>query len=153
MSERVLWKGGSVNPIARVVAPLMLVITIGTAISGEYLLALVALVGTMAAAPYTNVQVTVTAAELRVALGPWGFPSESHQISEIDWIEADRVNRRDVRLGVGVRGSDKRLTGRAFLLRPGPVIRFQGRGGKRLTVTVDGADGAASVVEGLISPS
>ena len=26
MSERILWKGGAVNPIARVVAPLMLVI-------------------------------------------------------------------------------------------------------------------------------
>ncbi|GEM_PF-7041920 len=149
MSDNILWKGSSVNPVARVIAPVMLLVTIGTAASSEYFLAIVALVGTLTAAPYTNVRVTVTADDIRVALGPWGFPSESHAIAEMDWIEVDRVNRRQVRLGVGVRGSDRRLTGRAFLLRPGPVIRFQA-GGRRLTVTVDGADGAASVVQGLI---
>ena len=152
-NDNVVWSGGSTNPIATAAAIVFLLLTIGAAASGRVGSALIALVGTLAATPFTQVRMRVTTESVRVALGPWGWPSERHAIADIDWVELDDVDRLEVRLGVGVRGSNRKLTGRAYLLRPGPVVRFQGHMGRRLTVTVDGAAGAVTVIEGLIDPS
>jgi hypothetical protein len=146
-----LWSGGARNPIASIAAAVLLVATLGAAASGRYPAALVALVGTLAATPFTSVRVRITREALHVGLGPWGWPRETHPLRDIDWIEADLVDLLEVRLGVGIRGSRRKLTGRAVLLRPGPVIRFQGRMGQRVTITVDGAEGAVSVVERILA--
>ena len=150
--DSVLWRGTATNPIASAAAVVLLIITIGAAASGRVSSAAIALVGTLAATPFTQVRVRITNTHVHVALGPWGWPNESHALSDIEWVEAEHVGRMDVRLGVGVRGSNRRLSGRAYLLRPGPAVRFQGRMGHRLTVTVDGAEGAVATIEQLIDP-
>ncbi|MDG2114576.1 MAG: hypothetical protein P8N02_18440, partial [Actinomycetota bacterium] len=138
-------------PIAMGIAAFMLVATLGSAASGRYGPAVIALIGTLAATPFTQLRVRVTREQLEIVLGPWGWPRERHEVRDIDWIEADHVDRLEVRLGVGVRGSNRKLTGRAYLLRPGPVIRLQGQMGRRVTITVDGAEGAVSLVEQLLA--
>ena len=150
-TENILWRGHATNPIATSAAIVLLVATIGSAASGRIFPAIVGLIGTLAATPFTQVRVRVTRQQLEILLGPWGWPRERHAITEIDWIESDHVERLEVRLGVGIRGSKRKLTGRAILLRPGPVIRFQGRMGQRVTITVDGAAAAVSTVEQLLA--
>ena len=149
-ADEVLWRGSATNPIASTAAVVLLAMTIGAAASGRVGSAAIALVGTLAATPFTQVRVRVTSAEVHVALGPWGWPNETHAMRDIEWVEAEHVGRMDVRLGVGVRGSNRRLSGRAYLLRPGAAIRFQGHMGRRLTVTVDGAEGAVATIERFI---
>lgn len=149
--DTTLWSGRATNPIAVGIAVFLLLATLGSAASGRYGPATVALIGTLAATPFTQVCVRVTREYLEIALGPWGWPKERHELADIDWVEADHVDRLEVRLGVGVRGSNRKLSGRAYLLRPGPALRLQGHMGRRVTVTVDGAAGAVSVVEQLLA--
>lgn len=146
-ADEILWEGTAKNPFAIWTAPILLLITVGAAASGQFGAALIALVGTLMAAPFTRVRVRITNEHIQVALGPWYWPSESHAIADIEWIELDHVDRMEVRLGVGVKGSNRRLAGRRILLRPGPAFRFQGHIGRRLKVTVDGAAAAVATVE------
>ena len=151
MSDQILWRGSATNPIATACAGALLFITLAAAAGGRYGSALVALAGTIAATPFTILRVRITSEAFELTLGPWGWPNERYAIDRIEWVESLTVRRRDVRLGVGVRGSDRVLTGRGYLLRPGDALKFQGEMGKRLTVTVDGAPGAVAVMEQLIA--
>jgi hypothetical protein len=151
MTGDVLWQGDARNPLAVGAAAALGVLALAMTLADSYLLALVAVVGGGAALPYTVVRVRITNESLMIRLGPWNWPAESHRINDIEWVEAITTNRSQVRLGVGSRGSKRTLKGRAYLVRPGPTLRLQGRLGRRTTVTVDGAEGAAAVLEQLLT--
>jgi len=151
MTDAVLWSGDARNPLAVSAAAALGLLALAMSFAESYLLAVVAMVGAGAALPYTIVRVRITGDMVKILLGPWKWPAESHRIHDIEWVETGIVSRSQVRLGVGTRGSKRTLKGRGYLVRPGSSLRLQGRLGRRTTVTVDGAEGAAAVLEQLVA--
>lgn len=149
-AEEELWHGTAANPIAITISIALFIAALIGALSTQKATGLVAVAALAVALPFTRLSVTIDRERLRVRLGPWGWPTIDHLIADIDWIESEYVTRRRVRLGVGVKGSRRRLKGTAVLIRPGEAVKLQGRQGRRFTVTVDGAAAAVDVAERLM---
>ena len=146
----VLWRGTATNPMAVMLSAVLAIGTVTAPFAGEYGAGVFALVALTVTVTYTKVTVTIDAAEVRVDMGPWMWPNHTHQVADIEWVEYCTVGPSDVRIGVGHRGSNKKLKGRAILLRSGDAIYFQGKRGIRHRITVDGALGAVAVLERIL---
>jgi hypothetical protein len=151
--ERVAWfghaRGAGLAILATALVALgtVVVLATGAAAVGLTFLAVGAVV-----AAFTTVHVAITDDGVRVH-GALPWPRLHLPLGEIDAARA--VDWRPMSSGTvsgwGYRGS-LHLFGRAgWVLRAGPALDLDVVGGKRFAVTVDGADEAAAVVNGLVA--
>ncbi|MFT7648344.1 MAG: hypothetical protein ACI8Y4_003096 [Candidatus Poriferisodalaceae bacterium] len=146
----ILWRGTATNPVAMAVSLVFLAAAISAPFAGAYGTGAFAVILLATTITYTRVSLTIDRQELVVAMGPWLFPRRVHPVADIEWVEFISVTRNESKMGIGYRGSNKKLRGRAILLRPGDAIHFQGTRGIRHRVTVDGALGAVTVLERIL---
>ena len=98
---------------------------------------------------FASVEVSVSAAGVRVRSGPLHWPGVSFDLHEIE--RAAAVEIKGIRWGWGYRGSLRLFRKAAWLLRTGPALELHLSGGRTFSVTADDADEAAAVVNGLLA--
>jgi hypothetical protein len=148
--ERAAWFGRTRSYLFLVGGVLFLVagvvlLAAGTPVVGPTFL----LVG-VAFLAFASVSVSVTKDGLRVRSGPLGWPSVRFRLDRIDSAEAIDVKPMAAG-GWGYRGSVRTFGRASWVLRAGPGIELHLRGGGRFIVTVDGAEEAAAVLNGLLT--
>ncbi len=114
--------------------------------AGEIALLVAVLLGELSV-----VRVVVGANGVRVS-APLGFPAVRFRLDEIDGAEAIDVHPMEWG-GWGYRGSVRLFKRAAWVLRAGTGMRLDLRGGRVFLVTVDDADEAVAVLNGLLATS
>jgi hypothetical protein len=99
---------------------------------------------------FAKVHVDIDQREVRIRYGYIGWLTQRVALSRIITAHAFKLRPLE-HGGWGYRGS-VRLFGRAaVIVRGGPALALDLADGKRLSVTVDGADTAAQVINGIVS--
>jgi len=99
---------------------------------------------------FTSVVVVIDGRGIGVRSGPLGWPRIRLPLGVIE--EATPVIVRAMAVGGwGYRGSLRLFRRAAWVLRSGPGLELQLRGGQRFTVSIDDADEAAAVLNGLLA--
>jgi hypothetical protein len=148
--DRAAWFGGcrstgfAVAAIAHSAIGAVCLAVLGLAGVGVTLLATGAVLGLFA-----SVQVSVSAAGVRVRSGPLHWPGVSFDLHEIE--RAASVEIKGIRWGWGYRGSLTLFRRAAWLLRTGPALELHLIGKGTFSVTIDDADEAAAVLNGLLA--
>ena len=114
---------------------------------GIFFVALPCLVVALMLSSFSTIAVTVDASGVRIAFGPWGFPTKQIALNDIE--SAQAIDVRPLRWGGwGYRWMPwKRAS--AVVLRKGPGLKLDRVDGRTLVVTVDGASRAAAVLNDL----
>ncbi|MBP1162369.1 hypothetical protein ABIC28_003131 [Rhodococcus sp. PvR044] len=150
-SEKVAWSGSAAMPpwLAAVVGVLPVAVVLGLVAFGSSSFVLVLVVAAVSAAlmalVLAPVRVTVDATGLTARTPITGRPTRIplDEIAEADVVAVGILNRFG---GFGYRvGPD----GTGLIVRPGPALRITRGDGSRFTVTVDGAEQAAAVLNAL----
>ena len=103
-----------------------------------------------ALATFTSVVVTIDERGIAVRSGAFGWPRVRLPLDIVE--EAEEVNVSAMGLGGwGYRGSLRLFKKAAWVLRKGEALQVQLRGGQRFTVSIDDADEAAAVLNGLLA--
>jgi hypothetical protein len=152
-SERVAWFGRTrslpfaVGGVTLVFIGTVVLLTFG---GGSASTGFVVLAVGLALVSFMSVDVAVNDNGVRVRAGAIRWP---HVQLGLDEIEAARtVDLKPTRSGGwGYRGSLRLFHRAAWVLRAGPALELDLTGGRRFTVTVDDADEAAAVLNGLLA--
>ena len=148
--EVAAWAGRATSRWALPLATLGVLGAVGTWLSGAPAWAALPLLLVAAAcAPFGSVRVTAGRAGVRVVAGP-GWPHVEVPLDRIASAEAIDL-RPSAWGGWGYRGSRKLFGKAAWVLRGGEALRLDLVDGTVFAVTVDGAAGAAALLEGLRS--
>jgi hypothetical protein len=145
--ERAAWFGGTRSRLFTVLAVIAAVATVllgmRAAASATTMLVL-----TIVFAVFSSVHVVVGAAglQVRAAFLPW--PRVHFPLDEIESATASDI-RPMAWGGWGYRGSVRLFRRAAWVLRGGPALEVRLTGGRRFLVTVDDAEEAAAVLNGL----
>ncbi len=152
--ERVAWFGrASSLPFATGAVMLVFIGTVvlisfggGGASTGLAMLAI-----GLAFVSFMSVDVAVREQGVLVRAGALHWPRVRLALGEIEGARAVECRPLAMGLGWGYRGSLRLLRRAAWVLRSGPALELDLTGGRRFTVTVDDADEAAAVVNGLLA--
>jgi hypothetical protein len=111
--------------------------------------ALLAVIGLLLAS-FASVVVIIDERGVGVRSGLLGWPRLRLPLGLIE--EAEPTDVRPLRFGgLGYRGSLRLFRAAAWVLRAGEGLQLQLRGGQRFTVSIDDADEAAAVLNGLVA--
>jgi len=150
-SERVAWIGSSVSQLLRVVAFALLVFGAISLFTLPEPGGVIILLAALLVANFASAHVTVSRAGLRTS-GTFGWPRVTIRIDRI--ASADAIDVNPMRWGGwGYRGSLRLMRRAAWVTRKGPGVHVVLTDGKEFVVTVDGAEEAAAVVNGLLATS
>ncbi|WP_027501240.1 hypothetical protein [Rhodococcus sp. UNC363MFTsu5.1] len=149
--EKVAWSGSAAMPpwLAAVVGVVPVGVVLGMVAFGSSSFVLVLVIAAISAAlmalVLAPVRVTVDAAGLSARTPITGRPTRIplDAIAEADVVAVGTLNRFG---GFGYRAGPD---GTGLIVRPGPALRITRGDGSRFTVTVDGAEQAAAVVNAL----
>ncbi len=145
-----IWRGSATNSGTAVIGGLLVVVaflawttgrdsalSLGPGVAGVVLLGI------------SHLTVTLTAEDVLVRWGPWGFPRHRLPLAKIADVHAVVIRPLHVG-GWGYRGS-RLLAGRAAaMVRRGPALRFELPKGRVFVVTVDDAPTGATRIQELI---
>ena len=148
--ERAAWFGHTRSYPFLVGGVLFAIVGIALLVAGTAVVAPTFLVVGVVFVAFASVTVSVSDAGVRVRSGPLGWPSVQFGLDRVDAAEA--IDVRPMALGGwGYRGSVRAFGRASWILRGGPGLELRLRGGGRFVVTVDHADEAAAVVNGLVA--
>ena len=158
-TDATLWHGGAHSPVLRVLGFVFLVISVGLLpglVLNDDRSILVPPFATLAFSAavmfgFARLEARVSTSGLHVQAAPVAFfrmsirPDEIRQLSVVE----HRTLRWGLASGIGYRGSLRLFRRAAWVLRSGPALAFDLAGGRRFTLTVDDAEGAAAALEQL----
>ena len=157
------WIGGTSGPFLVVVGSLLLTLAVALLVTAitveerrELLGGTVTLVGaSVVVLSFVSVEVTIDREGLRARSRPFALARVHLPLEEIE--SARVVLHRTFSLGIssgwGYRGSLRLFRRAAWVLRSGPAIELDLRGGKRFTITVDDAETGAATLQRLLTPT
>jgi hypothetical protein len=148
--ERAAWFGHARSYPFLVAGLLTIVAGVALLAAGAPVVGPTSLLVGVAFLAFASVSVSVTKDGLRVRSGPLGWPSVRFRLARIESAEAIDVQPMAAG-GWGYRGSVRAFGRASWVLRGGPGIELQLRGGGRFIVTVDDAEQAAAVLNGLLA--
>jgi hypothetical protein len=154
-SERAAWFGGASSRV--VAGSVVFLVFIGTMVllaagSGALATALVLLASGLVMMSFMSVAVAVGERGVHVRAGALRWPRMHFSLDEIeaarcvDW----HPTKEGLVSGWGYRGSLRLMRRAGWVLRGGPALELDLTGDRRFVVTVDGADEAAAVLNGLL---
>jgi hypothetical protein len=141
---RPLWTGGCASKPLLVLTAVLTVAGLVTLFVLPVGAGVTFLVSATAVAATSSVRVTVGADGVRTTAAP-GWPTVTIPLDRIE--SADTIDVRPLRWGGwGYRGSVRLFRRAAWVVRAGPGLRLQLRGGRVFVVTLDDAESAAAAV-------
>lgn len=149
--EQAVWVGGASNPVGALAGPLAALLMFAGGLFADggarWTLMAAAVVVGLAIVWVSTVRVTASERGLRVAFGPFGFPTKSVPLERIERVEAIQIE--PLRWGGwGYRRAGLRRS--AAVVRRGPGLVLDLRGGARFAVTVDEPAPAAGLLNDLL---
>jgi hypothetical protein len=148
--ERAAWFGRASNRRLSTLGGIMVVVALGLVVAGLYGAASGIGVGGLAVLGASSVRVAVSERGVVVSSGPLGWPSVRFALDDV--VSAGSIDFKPLQWGGwGYRGSLHLFRKAAWGLRRGPAIELELRRGRRFAVTVDDADAAAAVINGLVA--